>query len=49
VNFGAILEQMATGGGADHLEEQIACVHGPSLSNPCFIEMEELIGTAFET
>ena len=48
VNFGAVLGQMATGGGADHLEEQMACVHVPSLSNPCFIEMEELIGTAFE-
>ena len=48
VNFGAVLGQIATGGRADHLEEQMACVHIPSLSGPCFIEMEELIGTAFE-
>jgi len=26
----------------------MACVHVPSLSGPCFIELEELIGTAFE-
>jgi len=31
-NVGAVLGQIATGGGASHLEEQLACTFVPSLS-----------------
>jgi len=33
----AVLGQIATGGGADHLKEQMVCVHVPSLSGPYFM------------
>ena len=47
-NIGAVLGQIATGGGADHLMEQFACVQVPSLSCRSFIQMERSLGTAFE-
>ena len=31
VNFRVVFGQVATGGAAYHLQEQMACVHGPSL------------------
>ena len=49
VNIGATLGQIATGGGADHLKEQLACIQVPSLSSPTFINLEHTMGTAFET
>ena len=48
VNIGATLGQIATGGGADHLKEQLACIQVPSLSSPTFINLEHTMGTAFE-
>ena len=48
VNIGAVLGQIATGGGADHLTEQLTCVQVPSLSSRSFIQMERSIGTTFE-
>ena len=37
-----------TGGGADHLKEQLACTQVPSLSTPSFINLEHSMGTTFE-
>ena len=48
VNIGATLGQIVTGGGADHLKEQLACIQVPSLSSPTFINLEHTMGTAFE-
>ena len=48
VNIGAVLGQIATGKGADHLMEQLTCVQVPSLSSRSFIQMERSMGTAFE-
>ena len=48
VNIGATLGQIATGGGADHLKEQLACIQVPSLSTPSFINLERSMGTTFE-
>ena len=36
-NVGAVLAQIATGGGASHLEEQLSCIAVPSLSKKSFI------------
>ena len=48
VNIGAVLGQIATGGGAGHLMEQLACVQIPSLSSRSFIQMERSMGETFE-
>ena len=48
VNVGAVLGQIATGRGADHLTEQLACVQVPSLSTPSFIHLESIMGATFE-
>ena len=48
VNIGATLGQIANGGGADHLKEQLACIQVPSLSTPTFINLECTMGTVFE-
>ena len=48
VNVGAVLGQIATGGGADHLMEQLACVQVSSLSSKSFINMECRMGDVFE-
>ena len=47
-SIGAILGQIATGGGADHLMEQFTCVQVPSRSCWSFIQMERSLDTAFE-
>ena len=44
----AVLGQISTGGGANHLEEQLACVGVPSLSKKSFIQLERTLGTLFE-
>ena len=48
VNIGATLGQIATGGGAGHLKEQLACMQVPSLSTPSFVNLERSMGTTFE-
>ena len=48
VNIGATLGQIATGGGANHLKEQLVCIQVPSLSTPSFINLERTMGTTFE-
>ena len=48
VNIGATLGQIATGGGADHLKEQLACIQVPSLSTPTVVNLERIMGTKFE-
>ena len=48
VNTGATLGQIATGGGADHLKEQLACMQVPSLSSPTFISLERTMEAVFE-
>ena len=48
VNIGAALGQIATGGGAEHMKEQLACFQVPSLSAPSFINLERDMGTMFE-
>jgi len=35
---------MVTGGGAVHLEEQLAYISVPSLTSACFVEMERTLG-----
>jgi len=42
-NVSAVLGQMATGGGAAHLEEQLSCVSVPSLTNATFVNMEHTL------
>jgi len=44
-NVSAVLEQMATSGGAAHFEEQIASVSVSSLNNVSFVNMEHTLGT----
>ena len=48
VNIGATLGQIATGGRADHLKEQLACIQVPFLSTPSFINLECTMGATFE-
>ena len=48
VNIGATLGQKATGGGSEHMKEQLACFQVPSLSTPSFITLEYNMGTLFE-
>ena len=48
VNIGAVLGQIATGGGSAHLAEQMACINVPSLSQPHFLTIERALGTMFE-
>ena len=43
-----LVSQIATGGGTDHLKEQLACIQVPSLSSPTFINLEHTMGAAFE-
>ena len=44
----ASLLQVATGGGAEHLEEQLACLQIPSVTKATFIQLECHLGTVFE-
>ena len=48
VNIGAALGQIATGGGAEYMKEQLACFQVPSLSTPSFIDQECDTGTIFK-
>ena len=48
VNISATLGQIATGGGADHLKEQLACIQVPSQSTPSFINLDCTMGATFE-
>ena len=47
-NVGAVLAQIATGGGASQLEEQLSCVTVPALSKKSFMHLECSLGTLFE-
>ena len=47
-NVGAVLAQIATGGGASHLEEQLSCIAVPFLSKKSLIRLEQTLGTLFE-
>ena len=47
-NLGAVLGQVSTGGGGDHLEEQLSSMNIPSLSPHTFVSIERSLGTAFE-
>jgi len=47
-NLGAALGQIATGGGGDHLEEQLSSMNVPSLSPHNSVSIERSLGTAFE-
>ena len=47
-NIGAVLAQISTGGGANHLEEQLSCVAVPSLSKKSFIHLERTLGSLLE-
>ena len=47
-NVQAVLGQIATGGGAEHLEEQLACVQIPTMTKVSFIELERSLGRVFE-
>ena len=48
-NLGAVLGQVATGGGSAHLEEQLMSMDIPSLSQYSFVNLERSLGLAFET
>ena len=48
VNVTAVMGQMATGGGCNNLEEFLCTIGIPSMSKPTFIEIERLLGSAFE-
>ena len=39
-NVQAVLGQVATGGGGEHLEEQLACLQIPSVTKATFIQLE---------
>ena len=47
-NIQAVLGQIATGGRAEHLEEQLACVQVPVLTKVSFILLERTLGRVFE-
>ena len=47
-NVGAVVAQIATGGDASHLEEQLSFIAVPSLSKKSFIRLERILGTFIE-
>ena len=47
-NVQAVLGQVATGGGGEYLEEQLACLQIPSVSKAIFIQLERHLGAVFE-
>ena len=47
-NVQAVLGQIATGGGAEHWEEQLACVQIPAMTKVSFIELERSFGRVFQ-
>ena len=48
-NIGAVLGQIATGGGGSHLEEQLMSLDVPSLSTHSFVHLKKSFGTALES
>ena len=48
INAQAVLGQVATDGGAEHLEEQLTCLQVPSVTKAIFIHLERYLGAAFE-
>ena len=46
-NIQAVLGQISTGGGASHLEEQMAAIQVPTMRNPVFVEIERSLGNVF--
>ena len=48
INAQAALGQVATDGGAEHLEEQLTCLQVPSVTKATFIHLECYLGAAFE-
>lgn len=47
-NLGALLGQIATGNGGDHLQEQLSSMNVPSLSPHSSVSIERSLGTEFE-
>ena len=47
-NVQAVLGQVATGGGGEHLEEQLACLQIPSVTKATFIHLERHLGAVFK-
>ena len=47
-NVQAVLGQVATGGGGENLEEQLACLQIPSVPKATFIQLECHLGAVFE-
>ena len=47
-NVGAVLAQIATGGGSIQLEEQLSCVTVPALARKSFMHLECSLSTLFE-
>lgn len=43
-----VLGQVATGGGSAHLDEQLACIDVPSISQPHFLKLEKAFGYMFD-
>ena len=48
-NIGAVLGQIATGGGGFHLEEKMMSLDVPSLSTHSFVHLEKSLGTVLES
>jgi len=44
----AVLGQMSVAGGHSNLEEHMCTIGVPSISKPTFIDIERLLGSAFE-
>ena len=47
-NAAAVMGQMSVGGGHSNLEELMCTIGVPSISKPTFIDIERLLGSAFE-
>ena len=47
-NVQAVLGQVATGGGAEHLVDQFACLQISSVTKATFIQLEHHLGAVFE-
>ena len=47
-NVQVVLGQVATGGGAEYLEEQLACLQIPSVTKATFIQLECHLGSVFD-
>ena len=47
-NVTAVMGQISTGGGCNNLEKLLCTIDIPSMSKSTFIEIERLLGSAFE-